>query len=82
MATTIESDFTTRLELALSPFTEMLEKKRQELSKDEWIRLVDSLESSVSNVPDQYVKGELPSKYVLNEIVKKVFEELRQSSLL
>ncbi|MBL0744188.1 hypothetical protein [Chryseolinea lacunae] len=75
MATSIEADFRKRLNVALSPFIEMLEAKKELLPKDDWMRLVYRVESSIIDTPDQYLKGEYPSRILFQTIVAEIFQE-------
>lgn len=76
MATSVEADLRKRITVALLPFIEMLEAKKELLPKDDWMRLVYRVESCIVDTPDQYLKGEYPSKILFQTIVAKIFQEL------
>jgi hypothetical protein len=59
----------------LYPFLLMLASKRDQISQDEWLRLVERTKNSIIWNPDQYLGNQLPSKDLIKIIVTDIFDD-------
>ena len=66
----------------LAPILEMLTDKEKNMSREDWVDLVNLFRERIISLPEQYLSGEIPSGDVLSETVDLVFDELEGKKLL
>lgn len=69
-------DFEKRsIRILLSPMFELFRHKKTNTENDEWLKFVLRTEERIVNNPEQFLGSELPSKLVLEQSVKELFDQ-------
>ncbi|SKC83297.1 hypothetical protein [Ohtaekwangia koreensis] len=63
----------------LQPYFEVLEHLETKMNHDQWINYVERTVEYICNDPEQYLGNNIPSKEVVAEIIREVFEEFLSS---
>lgn len=69
-------DFDKRsIRILLSPMFELFRHKKENTENEEWLKFVLRTEERIVNNPEQFLGSELPSKLVLEQSVKELFDQ-------
>jgi hypothetical protein len=60
-------------EFTLAPFMQMLEARQASMDLRDWVRLVTSVQTGVTNSPQQYLGKDLPDPAVTTRIITEIF---------
>ena len=69
-------DFQKRsIRILLSPMFELFRHKKANIENEEWLKFVLRTEERIVSNPQQFLGPELPSKLVLEQSVKELFDQ-------
>lgn len=67
--------YRSNLARTISPFLELLEDQKQNVTQTQWLRAVRSLMTRIIESPDQYLTNDLPPREITTAIIRSIFHE-------
>lgn len=59
----------------ISPFLELLEDQKQNVTQTQWLTAVRSLMARIIESPNQYLTNDLPPREITTAIIRSIFHE-------